>query len=76
MEYIIVWLGLGIASGIIGSRKGIGCLGFFLGCVLGPIGLIIILVMKGNRKQCAYCKEYIHKDATICPKCQKPQGGG
>lgn len=24
-----------------------------------------------GKKQCPYCKEWIHKDATICPHCRK-----
>ena len=71
----LAWLALGIAAAIVGSRKGIGCLGLILGVVLGPVGLVIVLVMKGNRKQCPYCMEYIHKDASVCPKCQRKQAG-
>ena len=63
-----------IIGAIIGSKKGCLGAGLMLGMLLGPIGIIIILVMKGNKnKQCGFCKEYIHEQATICPRCQKEQ---
>jgi hypothetical protein len=72
---IVLWLCFGIVGAMIGSRKGSGCAGFALGIILGPIGLLIALVMKGKRVNCPYCKELISKDATVCPKCQRDQPG-
>lgn len=42
---IIAWLILPIIGIFIGKTKGHGFLGFLLGFLLGPIGLIIIAVM-------------------------------
>jgi RNA polymerase subunit RPABC4/transcription elongation factor Spt4 len=67
--YIILWLLCGIVGAMIGSRKGAGCAGFLLGIFLGPIGIIISIVMKGNRKSCPYCKELVQAEALKCPKC-------
>lgn len=75
MEFLIFWIICGIVAGMIGSGKGQGCFGFIIGFLLGPIGIIIALISKGNRKQCPYCKEYINKDATRCPKCQSDLEG-
>lgn len=71
METIFIWFLFTLISGMIASSKGFGCLGAFLGFLLGPIGIILVLIMNGNRKRCPYCKELIHIDATRCPKCQK-----
>jgi len=56
---------------MIGSKKGEGLLGFIVGFLLGPIGLLMTILSKGNRETCSFCKESIHKDATVCPHCQK-----
>ena len=73
MILLLFWLLCGVVAGMIGSNKGAGCSGFALGILLGPIGILIALLMKGNKKQCPVCKEYIHKDAIKCPKCQSAQ---
>lgn len=71
--FIIFWVLCGVIAGMIGSQKGAGCLSFFLGFALGPFGVIIVLLMGGNRKKCPYCMELINKDAKVCPKCQRDQ---
>jgi hypothetical protein len=70
VEIVVVWLLCGVAAGMIGSRKGAGCSGFLVGLLLGPIGIIIALVMKGSRVHCPFCKELIQKKAVICPHCR------
>jgi hypothetical protein len=71
MEFVIIWLICGIISAIIGSKKGAGCSGFIIGILLGPFGIIIALITKGNRRTCPYCKELINKEAIVCPRCQR-----
>ncbi len=71
ISYFIFWLVCAVAAAIIGSKKGSGVAGFFLGFFLGPIGIVIALVMKGNRIPCPKCKENIDPTATKCPKCQE-----
>jgi uncharacterized membrane protein YeaQ/YmgE (transglycosylase-associated protein family) len=68
---LVTWLIFGVVASMIGAKKGAGCSGFILGVLLGPIGIVIALVMKGNRKACPYCKELINVAATVCSKCQK-----
>ena len=42
---LIIWLARGVAGGMMMSSKGrSGCGGFFLGFVLGPIGLAFALI--------------------------------
>ena len=67
----IAWLLCALIGAMIGREKGETSAGFILGLVLGPIVLLIILLSKGNKRVCPYCKEYINKDATRCSKCQK-----
>jgi hypothetical protein len=68
---ILIWIICGIVAAIIGNQKGEGCAGFILGVVLGPIGILLALGSKGNRKQCPFCKEMIHREALVCPRCQR-----
>jgi hypothetical protein len=71
MEGLIVfWIVCGIVAAIIGSRKGAGCSAFIVGLALGPLGIIVAIIMKGDRRQCPSCQEYIDKNASRCPKCQ------
>jgi hypothetical protein len=67
----ILWIACGIIAAAIGHRKGEAIGGLVIGLMLGPLGIIIALLSKGSRKECPYCKELIHKDATVCPRCQR-----
>jgi hypothetical protein len=71
MEFVILWILCGVVAAIIGAKKGAGSSGFIVGFLLGPFGILIALFSKGDRKSCFYCKEWIHKDATVCPHCQR-----
>lgn len=72
MEGLIVfWIVCGIVAAIIGSRKGSGCSAFIVGLALGPLGIIVAIIMKGDRQQCPSCQEYIDKYASKCPKCHE-----
>lgn len=70
MTVLTILILFGIGAAIVASNKGAsGILWFFLGVILGPIGLLLAFFSGGKR--CPYCKSKIHKDATICPKCQQ-----
>lgn len=73
MGYLLVWLLFGFVAGIIGHNKGVGGIAFAIGFLLGPFGLLIVIFMRGERKQCPYCMSLIHISASICPKCHKEQ---
>lgn len=74
MGVVFFWILCGIVAGIIGSNKGEGCFAFFVGVLFGPFGILFAILSKGDRRQCPHCKEYIHKDATRCPRCQSDLG--
>jgi len=67
----LLWILCGIVASMIGNKKGEGVLAFFFGLLLGPFGILIALFSKGNRKTCPFCKELMHKNATVCPHCQR-----
>jgi hypothetical protein len=70
MLYLVIGFICALLGFLIGKEKGQGGFGALLGLLLGPIGLLIILVMAGNKIKCPYCQEKIHIDATKCPYCQ------
>ena len=70
MEIIFIWIICGLIAGMIGSSKGSGCSAFFVGFLLGPFGIIIALIMSGNRIKCPYCRKEIDPKAVKCPYCQ------
>lgn len=67
---LAVWIVSILVATIVGSHKGATASGFILGMFLGPLGVIIALVSKGNRIRCPYCREYIDPQAVVCPKCR------
>jgi len=69
--FILGWLLCGLIAGAIGKRKGEGFLSFIIGIIFGPFGILFALISKGNRINCPYCKELVHKDAIRCSHCQK-----
>jgi hypothetical protein len=71
LEWVFIWIVCGIITALIGSRKGLGFFSFFYGLILGPLGILIAIFTVGDRKECSFCKELIHKDATVCPHCQR-----
>lgn len=48
MEILLALFVMGVVGGLIGSGKGLGFLGFFVGMLLGPIGWVIVAVSKGT----------------------------
>jgi len=68
--FAIFWaLIFGAIGYSIGNRKGAGSDGLFWGVLLGPIGLLIAVLLRGNRLACPSCKEPVHPEATKCPHC-------
>lgn len=73
MEYVIafVWIGCLILCTYIGMRRGFPFLGFLNGLVLGPLGVLIVVIQKDStRRDCPYCAEMIKVEARVCPFCR------
>lgn len=85
---LIIWsIIFSVVCYIVASTKGLA-LGKWavIGFVLGPIGLIWVLVTEkddsmleakslrsGQFKKCVFCAEVIKKDATLCKHCRGQQ---
>lgn len=87
MEFLILWLIFGAITSKIASDKGNDPIrGFFLGLLLGPLGLLIALLSSkddselkrsalksGNKKKCQFCAELIASEAIKCKHCGEIQ---
>jgi len=69
--WIIVWLVCVITATIIGSGKGTGVSAFFYGLILGPLGVVLVLISKGKRVACPFCKKLNYITSTVCIHCDK-----
>lgn len=70
-SFVGLWFFCAIIATMIGSRKGEAGSAFLFGLILGPLGVILALLSTGSRKKCQFCREYVDKKATVCPRCQK-----
>ena len=85
-DYTALWTVVGvvavacaIAGGYVGRTKGRESQGFFLGLLLGPLGLLAIVGMAPvpqpdttsvTHRECPHCKEPMRRDAAVCPHCR------
>lgn len=71
MEFLgLIWIVSWIATIIISSKKGEGCLAVITGFFFGPLALIFAIFGTGNKIKCPFCQELIEKKALICPHCR------
>ena len=81
---LAIWIILAMVGFYIGNNKGRGSEGFFLGLILGPLGLLIAIFMKpkakslegtalipGTTRKCPFCAELVKREAVICKHCQR-----
>lgn len=71
MEFLIIAIIIGLIPALIAQGKGKSFIAWWIyGAAIFIIALPHSLIMKGDRKQCPKCKEYIDPNAVKCPKCQ------
>lgn len=80
--FIVLWLICGGISAMIASSKGgSGLIGFIVGFLLGPLGIVVAFflgsekgaaekeVAGGTKKKCPRCAELVQPDALVCKHC-------
>lgn len=72
MDLVVLWIISAFIAAAIGGRKGEAGLGFLVGAILGPLGIVFALLSSGNRVPCPQCHELMHKKAAVCPHCRTP----
>lgn len=86
MQWVVVCALFGVVTMVAAKSRGHSWTWFFAGLLLGPIGLIWVLVIPANEaavasarinagtlKRCPHCAESIHPDAKVCKHCGKDQ---
>lgn len=69
MEIALIWVVSMIVSAAIGNSKGEGGLGFLVGLIFGPLGIVFALLSRGDRMKCPSCAEWMKRRALVCPHC-------
>ena len=63
------WLFWCVVSTIVGQQRGRATLGFLMGFLLGPIGLLVVAMATDARRKCQACKGPVPNDASVCMHC-------
>lgn len=88
MGLLVLWILCGVICAVIASNKGRSGGGWFLlGCLLGPLGIVLALVVGKDEKvvaaaalkagtavKCPACAELIKPEANVCKHCQTDLG--
>lgn len=73
LQVLLLLVYSSILGHILGSRKGAAKQGAVLGLLLGPPGVLFVLAMRGDQKDCPFCFMLVRGPATVCPYCENPQ---
>lgn len=73
--FLLFWLAgasvCGLLGAVVGAPRERAGLGFFLGLLFGPLGVIATFALDG-RQPCPMCRNRINTGATLCPACRSP----
>ncbi len=74
MQYVVIAVGFGLATGIIGRAKGSS---FFIWLIVGTVvplvGLIAVIAYRSEEaepeRQCPTCNKVLKLYVQVCPRC-------
>lgn len=66
---LYMWFTCLVATAMVGARKGEIIISILMGLFLGPLGLVIALLSRGDRGPCPFCREWVSPRAVICSHC-------
>jgi len=78
---LLIWVLFGLAAAVAATNKGLGGRWLVLAVLLGPFGLLVLVVSKdekaleeralsaGERRKCPFCAELIKPEARKCRFC-------
>jgi hypothetical protein len=65
-----LWIFWGLwAMKVYSDKEGSALMGFIIGFLLGPLGVMIAYASSGGLVPCRFCRSKISKQARVCPKC-------
>ena len=67
--FFLIVLFFGALGGVVGQSKGRTSLGFWLGFLLGPIGVIAALFLNDHSHVCPECGGFLAEGARRCMHC-------
>lgn len=62
----------GLLGAAIGYFRGRVQVGFFLGLLFGPVGVLIVLCLPDIRLRCPECRGVVPPGARLCLHCRSP----
>lgn len=68
---LLLWLVFALVAMAIGASKGEAFVGFVAGFMLGPFGVLAMVLGRGNLKDCPHCAKRVAPTATACPYCTR-----
>lgn len=72
MELFLLWLGINTLVGYaIGQKRNQIGASIAISILLGPIGWLIAVLVKGDVRKCPFCAEDVKLAAVVCPHCQR-----
>jgi uncharacterized paraquat-inducible protein A len=74
VEYLVIAVSFGLATGIIGRGKGSSFwVWFVIGTVLPPLGLIAVILHRTEKtepeRRCPTCGKAVKLYVQVCPRC-------
>jgi hypothetical protein len=74
VEYLVIIFFFGLATGMVGRRKGSSFfIWFLIGAVLPILGLIAAILFRFDRdepeRQCPTCQKALKLYVQVCPRC-------